>query len=286
MKRYSTAALMLSLLGAYELKAKDLTFDKPLTFEVKPLKQKDKQALKNRLAFLIKGKMIKHMEAPELKEAADICIKLNDFNDALLYLEQLILTSNSVNEQKDAKLLRADIFFESGLLKKAAEYYEEFRKMYPGDSNVAYAEYKGILSGYYCMLDSERDQTGTQKVINLCNNFIEHKNVTGYVDEVKTIRTQCYQRLFDHEIGVFEHYFKQGKFKAAETRLSNIKKSYENKLAMTAPKVLHCQYRIAQAKGETQVAEELMALLHEQYPSFMNNMINPPKKKVNYLTKF
>lgn len=276
---------MLLTLGGSKLQA--LSFDKPLTFEIKPLKQKDKQELKNKLAHLIKGKMIKHMEAPALKEAAEISVKLGDFNDALLYLDQLILTSNSVNEQKDAKLLRADIFFENGALKKAAECYDEFQKMYPGDTNIAYAQYKGILSSYYCTLSAERDQTLTQKTINLCNNFIEHKDVKNYVDEVKNIRVQCYQRLFDHELGVFEHYFKRGKYKAAETRLANIKKSYEHKLATTAPKVLHCQYRIAQAKGETAVAQELMASLNEQYPSYINNTLkNPAQKKVNYLTRF
>ena len=282
MKHHITAALMLFTLQVSDLQA--LAFDRPLTFEIKPIKHKERHVLKNRLTFLIKGKMIKHMEAPALKEAAEISIKLGDFNDALLYLDQLILTSNSVNEQKNAKLLRADIFFENGVLKRASECYDEFQKLYPGDTNVAYAQYKGILSSFYCTLGEERDQTLTQKTINLCNNFIEHKEVKDYVDEVKTIRIQCYQRLFDHELTVFEYYLKRGKFKAAETRLANIKKSYENKLASTGPKVLHCQYRIAQAKGEKKIAEELLTSLHEQYPNFMNNAQKKPI--INYLTKF
>lgn len=284
MKR-SVVIAFIFLTGVAEVEA--LTFDKPITLNLKKIDHKEKQKLRNRLTHLISGKMIKHMEASALKEAAQICVQLGDLVDAVSYLDQFIVTTNSVTEQKEAKLQRADIYFERGILKKAADYYDDFQKLYPGDTNVTYAQYKGILSKYYCTLDEERDQTLTQQTINLCNSFIEHMHDGDYVDEVKTIRMQCYQRLLDHEMGVFEFYFKQGKFKAAETRLANIQKSYENKLAIVTPKVLHCTYRLAQAKGETKVAQEIMASLQEQYPSYFRDTIQYPiKKKVNYLTRF
>lgn len=263
-----------------------LTFDKPISFDMKPLNAKERHKAKNELARVMRNKMIKNMSAQDLKDGARLCLMLNNFDDALLFLDQLILTSNSVTEQKDAKLQRADIFFEKGLLKQAADAYNEFLKLYPGDIKVSYACYKGILSSYYCTLGEERDQTFTHTTINLCNNFIDQDAIQDYKQEIKTIRTQCYQRLFDHELSVFEFYFKRGRYKAAETRLANIKKTYESKLAATAPKVLHCQYRIAQAKGETKVAQELLASLHEQYPNFGSQLNKPNKKKVDYLTRF
>lgn len=263
-----------------------LVFDKPLTFEISKLNQKQRHQTKNELARLTRSELIKNMDAVKLKEGARLSLMLGNYDDALSFLDQLIITSNSVTEQKEAKLQRADIFFEKGLLKQAADNYNEFLKLYPGDLKVAYARYKGILSSYYCTLGEERDQTFTHTTISLCNNFIEQDAVQDYLQEIKTIRTQCYQRLFDHELVVFEFYFKRGRYKAAETRLANIKKTYESKLASATPKVLHCQYRIAQAKGETKVAQEILASLEQQFPNFVYGLKNPIKKKVDYLTRF
>lgn len=264
-----------------------LTFDKPLSFDTTPANRKKKHDLKNQFARLMRTGLVKNMNAKQLAEGADICLQLLDYDQAVLFLTQLVVTSDSISQQIDAKIKLADIYFEQGKLKKAADAYNDFVTIYPGDSRVAYACYKGILSNYYCTLSEDRDQTFTHTTISLCNNYLGHKNQQReYIAEVQTIKTQCHQRLFDSEISIFEFYFKRGKYKAAETRLANIKKSYESLLSIAAPKVIHCQYRIAQAKGDIKIANELLASLHDNYPQYAKNIDAPLKKKIDYLTRF
>lgn len=246
--------------------------------------RKEKIQLKNELARTTKNKLVKNMQEDELEKAAKYAIQLKNFDDALIFFEQLIITTNSINCKKNAQLHIADIYFEKGLLKKAAEQYNEYIDTYPGDKHVDYACYKGILSNHFISRSPDRDQTATRKTRELCTLFLSKDNPGKYAQEVATILTQCDQKLFDHELNVFDFYFTRKRYKAAQTRLNNIKKTYESKLAGATPKIMYCQYQLAKAQKQTEYAQELLASLEKRFPRYAQSLTAP--KKMNYLIRF
>lgn len=262
----------------------------PLAFSVKShnLKGPEKKiVLKNYRA--IDKKPIKFMTEKELRTVADLAIKLGWQEEAVKFLTRLTTLLKSTVAIKNLKLEIADINFERGALKLAAAEYEDFLKLYPGDVKAEYAQYKGLLSNFYTMLDADRDQTPTLNTIKLADLFLEKSDMyKQYNNDVKAIKNRCHYALYDHEVTVFEYYMKKGSTKAAEKRLSNLKKSYQDVLPDTQPKNLHMEYRVAQAKNDIPGAQKVYKKLANLFPNYATKLAhnNSAKPKRSYVSFF
>lgn len=246
----------------------------PLAFSVKSqdLKGVEKKIVLKKYRALDK-KPIKLMTEKELRTVADLAIQLGWQEEAVKFLTRLTTLLKSTIAIKNLKLEIADINFERGALKLAAAEYEDFLKLYPGDTKAEYAQYKGLLSNFYTMLAADRDQTPTLNTIKLADAFLEKSDMyKQYNNDVKAIKSRCYYALYDHEVTVFEYYMKKGSTKAAETRLANLKKSYQSVLPDTQPKNLHMEYRIAQAKNDTAGAEKVYKKLANLFPKYATKL--------------
>lgn len=232
---------------------------------------------------------LKKMTDAELRKSADLALSLSMFDDALRYLNRLIMQTKNTKVVKEVKLEIADINFDRGALKLSAEGYDEFLRLYPGDKYAEYAQYKGLLSNYYSILDADRDQTATHNTVRLAHAFLEKSSVyKQYNEDVKVILLSCYERLYDHEVVVFDYYMQKESFKAAETRLASLKKSYGPKLPHYEPKMLHLEYKLAQAQGKSDEAQKIHYKLASNFPSYSLKMAldttqKPKKDYVAYL---
>ena len=232
---------------------------------------------------------LKLLTEKELRCAADLAISLGWHEDAIRYLARLSTETKSTKVVKNLKLELADIHFDRGALKVCAEGYQEFLKLYPGDKQAEYAQYKGLLSNFYAMLESDRDQTPTHNTIRLANSFLEKSEVyKQYNDDVRSILKTCHYALYDHEVVVFEYYMKKGSYKAAGTRLAAIKKGYQKKLPSTEPLNLHLEYRLASAQNKTAEAEKVHYKLASRFPKYSLKLANNNKlgSKKNYVSFF
>ena len=261
----------------------------PLIFtHGKKLTPKEKKAINK--AFLDVTKTpLKKMTDIQLRKSADLALSLSMFDDALRYLNRLIVQTKNTKVVKEVKLEIADVNFDRGALKLSAEGYDEFLRLYPGDKYAEYAQYKGLLSNYYSILDADRDQTATHNTVRLAHSFLEKSSVyKQYNEDVKVILLSCYERLYDHEVVVFDYYMQKESFKAAETRLAALKKSYGPKLPHYEPKMLHLEYKLAQAQGKTDEAQKIHYRLASNFPSYSLKMAldttqKPKKDYVAYL---
>lgn len=262
----------------------------PLVFSIKNphLKGKERKIVLKKYKVIDK-KPLKLMTEKELRNIADLALKLGWQDEAVKFLTRLMALLKSTIAIKNIKLEIADINFDRGALKLAAAGYEEFLKLYPGDKKAEYAQYKGLLSHFYTMLSADRDQTPTFNTIKLADAFLEKSDTyKQYNNDVKSIKERCYYALYDHEVTVFEYYMKKGSPKAAETRLVSLKNSYQGLLPDTQPKNLHMEYRVALAKGDAAGAEKVYQKLASLYPTYTQKLAHnaPTKKLIDYVSFF
>lgn len=179
-------------------------------------------------AYPCPGKLIKNMNEQELVKVLEYAKIVKDSELVHKAYSYLFKVSTDQNAIKEYKLGLADFCFAEEGYEKAAAFYEDFFMLYPGSKEAQYCQYKAILCSFYLGLSADRDQTQTNRTVSLISLFLLKATDQKLIDEVKTIYTTCRQRLFNHEVYVFEHYIKQQKYQSAEKRLEYIEKNFQD----------------------------------------------------------
>ena len=275
--------------GANDIFNKSVTIQAPTFLDTKPLAHDEKKQLKKKLGLLTSGKIVKEMLEQDLREAANICLRLKEYDDVLTYLRQMIKITQSSTVVKTVKLEIADVYFQQGNLKIAAKLYEEYISLYPGDKKTAaYAEYKQLLSSNSLRLEDDRDQTMTLKTKILADLFLEKQGtfVKQYAPYVEAIKHDCNSQLYKHDVTVFDYYLKKKSFKAAEVRLDAIKTNFLSKRPDLEPEIVNCELRVAQAKNDSVKIAELSEKLAQKFPDYAGTQMAQGKKGKPYISLF
>lgn len=225
-------------------------------------------------------------------------LSLNELQDILAYSKSIDNKEVSVkaiqhmiplcNDQISLEKLRlevADLHFDLGKLEQAEKLYKEFVKLYPNSPYAEYALYKNILCRYYEMLSCDRDQTVTQEAIALTHVYLQNSEVfKQYVTDVQSIEKQCYSRLFEHELSVFDFYLNKGNFKAAQTRLESIKTTFSKALPEKEATILLAEIELANVGKNTELMALKEAELLQKFPELKSSVVALAKK--SYVTLF
>jgi len=142
-------------------------------------------------------------------------------------LERLIALSDNHTGVKMYKLQLADTHFQLNHIDIAAMYYEDFSTLYPASKEAEYALYKAVLCMFEISLEPDRDQTNSKKTILLAKEFLKKSPKIEFQQEIQTVLENCYERLYDHEVYVFNFYKKRKKFESARMRLDFIQKTFD-----------------------------------------------------------
>lgn len=142
-------------------------------------------------------------------------------------LERLIALSDNHTGVKTYKLQLADTHFQLNHIDIAAMYYEDFSTLYPASKEAEYALYKAVLCMFEISLEPDRDQTNSKKTILLAKEFLKKSPKIEFQQEIQTVLENCYERLYDHEVYVFNFYTKRKKFESARMRLDFIQKTFD-----------------------------------------------------------
>lgn len=234
------------------------------------LSKAERKELRKKLDTITYRKDAKKLSAELSREAANLCIQLEWYNRAVMYLKEIIKKSKDSEEIRKLKLEIADIHFENGNLKKAETFFAEYLDLYPGSEQTEYVHYKRTLCLFYQTLKVDQDQGPTRQAIELADAYLE-KGLAfkKYRDDIREIRTYCYNMLYQNEAVVFDFYMKKNTKKsltAAENRLAYIKTEYQTKLPAIEPEVIRLEIRLAQAQGKKEVYNERLAYLEKKYP--------------------
>ena len=181
------------------------------------------------LNVFFERKTLSTMEFDQLKERKDECLKNNDKETAIKYLERMIHLKTDLNELKSLMLEMAQLLYDKKDYAKSSQMFTEFALLYPGSDEVEMAMYQAIISNSNLMLDAERDQSKTIETLELAQKFLERPSFNQYKKEVEVIERQCEERLLESNINIFNFYLSRGNFVAANARLDCIKNEFASK---------------------------------------------------------
>jgi len=207
---------------------------------------------------------------------------------AIKHIEKMIPLCNSIQEIRDLTLEIADLFFETGDLKKAESLYSSFGELYPGDRNIEYATYKSILCCYWLTLDTERDQSKTRDAIERSKNFLTRSDIFHkYNDKVSEILVDCQSKLLESEVKVFKFYINRGDLLSAKTRLANMEKEFLKDMPSAEPKLIMLACEFAEKINDKELLEKKQEELKTKFPNHKEETIVVAKnKKPSFLNKF
>jgi tetratricopeptide (TPR) repeat protein len=152
------------------------------------------------LNVLFEHKTLSTMNFDELKEKKDECLKNNDMETAIKYLDRMMHLKTDLNELKSLMLEMAQMLFDKKDYAKASQMFNKFALLYPGSDEVELAMYQAIISNSNLMLDAEHDQSKTIETKELAQAFLERPSFTHYKKEVEIIAKQCDERLLESDI--------------------------------------------------------------------------------------
>lgn len=203
---------------------------------------------------------LKNLKAPQLEEVYEYT-QTHTMDNAFMIslLERLITLSDNHASVKIYKLQLADTHYAAHHIEKAAICYEDFAVMYPGSKECEYVLYKAIACMFELSLEPDRDQTNTKKTIALVKEFLKRAVNKDLILEAHQIMQQCYQRLYDHEVYVFNFYMKRKNFTAAQLRLDYIAKTFTETIASLDAKVQALKQQLDLAKNPIKKPKQYFA---------------------------
>jgi len=233
----------------------------------KPGKFKKKKKSKTKIVAEPR-KTISKMSYDDLIAMAEKQLAAGQKESAIKYYEKALPRCTDMTELKKLTLSLADLHFDSGDLEKAGKLYIEFGNLYPGDSKAEYVDYKAILSNFYLTLDTDRDQSFTQKTLTLAEKFLDRELYAEFASDVTGIRNKCCEKLVEYEIHVFNHYLTRGSFKSAQNRINYIKKEFLEKLPGIEPRLLTLECKLATRENNLVLAKQKREDLGKRFPEY------------------
>jgi outer membrane assembly lipoprotein YfiO len=218
-------------------------------------------------------KQPKDMALAELYSALDYALKIKNNDQAIKFVERLLIVESDQEKVRLLRLQLADLYFDNGNLKKAGAAYSEYIKLYPGGKDQQkeerdYAEYKGILCRFYARLRPPLDQSKTRKTLSLAKNYLRSSGTHTYQEDVKKIQHECYRDLFNYEKGIVKFYCHQGSLQAAQERLKEMKKEFGG-LASFDPKIIKLEMFVARKEGNMVLAQAKQQELETKFPEYL-----------------
>ena len=229
----------------------------------------------------------KDMSFEQLENAKNLTIELGYPQDAIVYLERMIVTTQDQEKLKELRLELADLYFDIGKFEKAGKLYGEYIISYPGSEHKEYAEYKAILCRFYLTLGTDRDQTKTEETLALIQTYLDEPMPSReYRLAIQDIQKQCWQKVRDREEYIFNFYLKQHKFEGAERRLAYIKEKFKGHLDDMPRLVLEMELTLASKQGKNDIIEQKQQELIQQFPQYASFVLaqTTPRKKSHVST--
>lgn len=140
----------------------------------------------------------------------------------------MIKLCNESSDQAELLLCLAQLYYDNGDFEQAVQAYTEFSLLYPGKKENAFALYQAIRAQAQLTMDIDRDQTNTERVIAMADEFLAHPLFVEYRPEVIALRAECYQKLVEQELYVCTFYINAGDTRAAQRRIDFARETYGN----------------------------------------------------------
>lgn len=158
-----------------------------------------------------------------------------------------------------ALLLKSYIYYNSSRYVEALENLKNFKKLYSGNSELAYVEYLIAICLFEQINISARDQTNTRLSFQQFNKVIKNYPNTPYAEDLKLKLDLINDQLAGKEMYVARYYQKREKWLAALKRLTNILEKYQTTIYIE--EALHRMVEIHYKIGNIEAAKKYASIL-------------------------
>src|SRR6056300_436710 len=158
-----------------------------------------------------------------------------------------------------ALLLKSYIYYDSSRYVEALENLKNFKKLYSGNSELAYVEYLIAICLFEQINISARDQTNTRLSFQQLNKVIKNYPNTPYAEDLKLKLDLINDQLAGKEMYVARYYQKREKWLAALKRLTNILEKYQTTIYIE--EALHRMVEIHYKIGNIEAAKKYASIL-------------------------
>lgn len=158
-----------------------------------------------------------------------------------------------------ALLLKSYIYYDSSRYVEALENLKNFKKLYSGNSELAYVEYLIAICLFEQINISARDQTNTRLSFQQFNKVIKNYPNTPYAEDLKLKLDLINDQLAGKEMYVARYYQKREKWLAALKRLTNILEKYQTTIYIE--EALHRMVEIHYKIGNIEAAKKYASIL-------------------------
>lgn len=223
------------------------------------------------------------MNYAQLMQAKEENKKAKNWDVVIKYLDRMIVMCESegvdyLKEKANLIIELADILFMQQQYDLATKWYTEFTHAHMGDSRCEYASYRAIVCASHKILSSDRDQTATEKTLELADTFLKQTtSFKKYRKEVQQIQKQCYQMLAQSDCNIAEFYLKYGNYNAAEQRVKGIRTEWLDKAPDIAVYLAHLEVELSTVLPTFQLPESSIKLAA---------LKSPAKKQADMTTRF
>jgi outer membrane assembly lipoprotein YfiO len=189
------------------------------------------------------------------------------------YLERMIVMlppdkNGNIDLKEKGKLIieLADTLFNQQKHDDASKWYTEFVEANPGNDLCEYASYKAIICATKNILSIDRDQSPTEKTIELADAFLKRDVFQKYKTEVEKIRQECYQTLAQSDCNVANFYITYGNYHAAQKRLELVRNEWFDKVPEVRPTIAQLEVALGAEYKEFIVPESSIKLAQLSQP--------------------
>lgn len=197
------------------------------------------------------------MNYEQIMEAKNKAKSGGNRSATIVYLEKLIKLSDNLEETAQLLIELADAYFDNGDLDKAELTYHGFTLSYPSHKETEYALYRAILCNQAGILSYDRDQTKTDKTIELCDRFLQKPLFTTYQKEVEKIRMSSYARKMESELNVCLFYAKQDNKTSVDKRLEKIRSDLLPQAPEMEAQLLVFEMQIAKPSESAEIQKKI-----------------------------
>ena len=158
-----------------------------------------------------------------------------------------------------ALLLKSYIYYDSSRYVEALENLKNFKKLYSGNSELAYVEYLIAMCLFEQINISARDQANTRLSFQQFNKVIKNYPNTPYAEDLRLKLDLINDQLAGKEMYVARYYQKREKWLAALKRLTNILEKYQTTIYIE--EALHRMVEIHYKIGNIEAAKKYASIL-------------------------
>ncbi|MGC2311002.1 MAG: outer membrane protein assembly factor BamD [Candidatus Babeliaceae bacterium] len=154
------------------------------------------------------NKNVKNMSFEEALEAKHYYERIGDMQLVLKALRRMKETTTEIEKMAALLIEIGDLEMALGNYEQAQLIYREFKVLYPGNENLRHILYQEMLAHLFEKLDGEHDQSKTQEILALSEQFLQEFGADDafYATRVGTIIQDCYKTLIEHELRCINFY--------------------------------------------------------------------------------